>query len=193
VGHAIQDIRDLLLRKERALVLDVGCGTGCIGIALLHAFPQGTVQVVAIDVSPHAVQLAKDNADLVLGPKCSYYQVVLDSAQCFQTHQSFDIVVSNPPYIPLPDMRLLTPDVSQYEDSNALCGGHDGMDVIRQLIQRSHHWIKGTGMLWIEVDCSHPQKILHYVQHSIPSTHVQFLKSVPDLYGNDRFVKLKIR
>jgi release factor glutamine methyltransferase len=74
---------------------------------------------------------------------------------------NFDIVVSNPPYIPAIDMESLTMDVLKYESHEALCGGNDGLDIIRVIVQRLPEWMKGAKSrqkyCWLEVDDSHPR------------------------------------
>jgi release factor glutamine methyltransferase len=69
----------------------------------------------------------------------------------------FDIVVSNPPYIPAKDMDMLSKDVVGYESDRALCGGEDGLDIIRHIVHRLPEWTNGN--CWLEVDDSHPSLI----------------------------------
>ena len=172
-------------------VLDVGCGTGCIGISLLDRWWRrrrrtaltGTssipLQVHAIDNDPIAVETSLENARRILGPgavngmdpSSSYYstqRVALQDYHHIPNSHRFDLVVSNPPYIPLTDQNTLEPTVLKYESVTALFGGTDGMDVIRDAVRRLPTWcrttIEGTpgiqdpaaAICWMEVDPSHP-------------------------------------
>ena len=227
VDFVAQDIRDLLdHRHGKIRILDCGCGTGAIGIALAKQFPM-QVEVVAIDVSPEAVSLSLENASLVLGEEkvknnpdlyqafvCSAFDYTNEKKEGKDTSRGdltfydfgFDIVVSNPPYIPLDDMSTLTHDVVEYEDYNALCGGVDGMDVIRDIIHRLPEWCQENGnseskgdvqvsegtTCWMEVDTSHPSLMEEWLKSHSAKYNVEFLEGRKDLSGLDRFVKLKV-
>jgi len=216
-------------RKVR--VLDVGCGTGAIGIAIASRCPE-LVQVVALDVLPEAVELSNENACHFLsgfmedidGAKDgvgSLYQAILCSAEDFtnnRTHggvsaatniqqeyaMNFDIVVSNPPYIPMKDMRSLSKDVVGFESRDALCGGDDGLDVIRNIVHHLPEWLypagadqwrEGQRHCWMEVDDSHPSMLAQWLAPgSKESTRwgVEYCNSCKDFCGRDRFVKLEV-
>jgi methylase of polypeptide subunit release factors len=80
-------------------------------------------------------------------PDC--YTATLVSANDYKPEHPFDIVVSNPPYIPRKDMTYLTDDVTKYESDQALCGGDDGMDVIRTIIRRLPEWCNSEAVCWM--------------------------------------------
>ena len=104
------------------------------------------------------------------------------------------MIVSNPPYIPQQDMDTLTDDVIKYESQDALCGGEDGMNVIRDIIYRAHEWGHSGTVLWMEVDPTHPTLIQQWLSgeanegehdHST-GIGVKFVSTHKDLYGRDR-------
>lgn len=171
-------------------VLDVGAGTGCIGISLAKRLDH--VQVQAIDIEPVAIQVSQSNAKRVLGPDSeTKYHVQLASALDYHPTISnveyFDIIVSNPPYIPQRDMETLEPTVVQYESHDALCGGVDGMDVIRAILRNLVSWGRSGSICWMEVDPSQPPLI-----HREASEHgVEYISTIQDLSGRDRFVQLR--
>lgn len=144
--------------------LDVGCGTGAIGLALLLHLPAGS-RCVGIDTDPVAAAMAGRNAGR-LGLSGAYTNLhvgIADFPQRFPSlaRSGFDFVVSNPPYIPARDMPALEPEVARYEDEGALCGGEDGLDVIRQLMGVVPGLLRpreagGMGALWLECDDTHP-------------------------------------
>ncbi|KAL7504000.1 hypothetical protein ACHAXN_001715 [Cyclotella atomus] len=217
VDLVLDDVRRLKDERgsnhDRIRILDVGAGTGAIGIALANKYPNN-VEVVALDILPEAVELSNQNAVKFLRPKINdvagndvheMYQAILCSANDFtnaskqQYNMNFDIVVSNPPYIPTIDMESLTMDVLQYESHEALCGGIDGLDIIRDIVKRLPEWMKGSNSrqkyCWMEVDDSHPKLIEKWL---LPESDesirlgVEYCEGRQDLYGRERFVKLKV-
>ncbi|KAF5370599.1 hypothetical protein D9758_001923 [Tetrapyrgos nigripes] len=127
--HWAIQLADRIQNRPRRTLLDLGTGSGCISLLLTHLCP--ALSAHAVDVNPAAVELANENALL-----CS-----IDRFQAFQAdflHQDFpshpslsppyDILVSNPPYIPLAEYLTLSDDVKKYEDPRALLGGNSGLD-----------------------------------------------------------------
>lgn len=174
-------------------ILDVGCGTGVIGLALAEQLPDAFVQ--AIDIDPVAIETSLENAMIVLGNRdyaTSCYQATLCSAQDYDGgNHKFDIVVSNPPYIPKADMETLSRDVVEYESESALCGGDDGMDIVRVICEKLPTWCHPSGICWMEVDPTHPKLLKEWLDEN-PSIGVVFEDSYQDMFGNDRFVKLRV-
>ena len=187
--------------NQQVNILDIGCGTGVIGIALADTIPSS--KVCAIDIEPVAVATSLENAKLILGPSWEErYSAVKCSADNYSTADGgnngcFDIIVSNPPYIPRKDMKTLSPDVVQYESDQALCGGEDGMDVIRTIIHKwAREWGKRpTSTCWMEVDPSHPALLQSWLDQDEQRRDLGvFLEAThQDLSGRDRFVKLAFR
>jgi release factor glutamine methyltransferase len=181
-------------------ILDVGCGTGVIGLALAkQLFPNALVQ--AIDIDPVAIETSRENAQRILGEKglsssssssCYHYQATLCSAQDYRPDHPFDIVVSNPPYIPRADMDALSLDVIGYENDAALCGGEDGMDVIRIIVHQLRHWCNSGAVCWMEVDPTHPRLIDEWLSQESEMLGVAFEAAYHDMFGKDRFVKLRV-
>jgi release factor glutamine methyltransferase len=183
-------LRDAATTNEKFLrILDIGCGTGCIGIALADKLRHSMVH--AIDVDPVAIQTTLDNARRVLGEAAvatRRFQAELIAVEDFSADQQFDIIVSNPPYIPSADMETLDSTVIDYESTRALHGGHDGLDVIHVILSRLCRWMVNGGSCWMEVDPTHPALVEELVGNMPGLTFVQ---SVKDLNGKDRFVQLK--
>ncbi len=174
-------------------ILDVGCGTGVIGISLAEILDEA--QVEAIDVEPIAVQTSIENAQRVLKENSDCYQATLISANDYTTEQRFDVVVSNPPYIPRSDMDGLSEDVTRYESDTALCGGIDGMDVIKTIIEKLPQWCNRGAVCWMEVDPTHPKLIEEYLapkegENEDSDRPVRFESKHQDMFGKNRFVKL---
>jgi release factor glutamine methyltransferase len=110
-------------------ILDLGTGTGCLLLAALVAFPEAFG--VGIDLSPDAAQLARRNArDNGLGTRAGF----LAGDWAASIRGEFDLILSNPPYIPHADIAGLMPEVARYEPARALDGGADGLVAYRAIL-----------------------------------------------------------
>jgi len=130
------------------LALDLGTGSGCIALALAAEDP--FVRVTAVDVSAAAVELARHNAArLGLGGRLRILHSDLFAA--LPPEERFDLIVSNPPYIPAAEYEALEPNVRDYEPRLALHGGADGLDVYRRLVPEALGRLRAGGTLALEV------------------------------------------
>ncbi|XP_032218823.1 MTRF1L release factor glutamine methyltransferase isoform X2 [Nematostella vectensis] len=150
------------LKSSTFAFLDVGSGSGAICLSLLSENEKASG--VAIDVSPVAVKLTRLNAHRC-GMNCrlELYHCPIEYFQ-HPHEKKFDMIVSNPPYIPEHDMTLLQPEVASYEDRQALCGGKDGMDVIRQILAAAPQLLNRNGSIWLETDLTHPPLVRDWLE-----------------------------
>jgi release factor glutamine methyltransferase len=135
---------------EPPRVLDLCTGTGCIALSLLHEYPG--VQVVATDIDPAALALAQENATLMEAP----LTILLDDLATTlvadpTTHASFDIVVSNPPYVPTAELAALPDEVAAFEPHAALDGGPDGLHIFRRILEQAQLLLKPNALLACEL------------------------------------------
>ncbi len=128
--------------KTPKTVLDLGTGTGCIAITLQKEAPNS--QVTAVDASRDALKMAKKNA---LQHKSNIQ--FIESNWFEQLHKSYDLIVSNPPYIAQYDEHLRLGDLPA-EPISALASGIDGLDDIRHITKNAGAFLKPNGMLMIE-------------------------------------------
>jgi release factor glutamine methyltransferase len=109
-------------------ILDLGTGTGCLLLSLLKELPNASG--TGVDMSEDALKIAKNNAlELGLQGRATFMQ----SNWCDHIEQKFDIIISNPPYIPTKTIDSLAPEVAHFEPKLALDGGEDGLDCYREL------------------------------------------------------------
>lgn len=200
--------------RERPLrLLDVGCGSGAIGLALLQQLPHA--RCVAIDLNAEAIALATENAQQC-GLDARFTAIhVPDGIEGFALAASgaaanhggeeggdddrFDVVVSNPPYIPAADMAGLAPEVREHEDRQALCGGADGADVVRLVLQAAPRLLRACGprAVWLEVDPSHPALLRKWLESPAAASDagaampMRLVQVHDDLNGLERFCHLE--
>ena len=137
-------------------LVDFGIGTGCLLLALLHELPAATG--LGIDASEAALGVARDNAAaLGLGPRAAFRHGNWDDG----VEQEFDIVVSNPPYIPSREIDTLQPEVARYEPRLALDGGTDGLVAYRRLAPGAARLLASRGLAAFEVGIGQSDAVAH--------------------------------
>lgn len=132
------------METPRPAALDVGTGTGCLAISMALQVPRA--QVTAVDLSPAALSLARENAQR-LGAKVDFRESDLFTAL---PGQRFHLIVSNPPYIPTGELPGLQPEVQQ-DPVLALDGGPDGLRIYRRLIPGAWAHLDSGGALLLEI------------------------------------------
>ena len=167
------------------LICDVGTGSGCIAVALLHE--TSVAHAIALDISEAAIRVAKDNAvHNSVDDRISF--IVSD---CFQSFfagvQPFDVIVSNPPYVSDRAIQGLQREVRNYEPHLALTAGGDGLSIIRRLLNEAPDFLKPRGHLLIEIGFDQGEAI----QRLIDSSRLKLLDIHPDLQGIPRIVALQ--
>jgi len=135
----------LARRPEARSVLDIGTGSGCIAVALARHLPGAAV--TAIDISPAALAVAHRNAER----NGVVIEFLAGSLLEPVAGRRFDLIVSNPPYIPAADIDRLEPEVRDFDPRDALDGGPDGLDVFRSLIPAAPGHLNPAGWLLVEV------------------------------------------
>lgn len=136
--------------RKSLLVADLCTGSGCIACSLAYEHPD--VRVIATDVAPEAVALAKENAEaLGLADRVAVLQCSLGSGIGEKRMGTFDAVVSNPPYVPTTVMAGIPREVADFEPTLALDGGADGLDLFRPLAQWAARALKPGGVLACEL------------------------------------------
>jgi release factor glutamine methyltransferase len=134
-------------RKHEALrIADLGTGTGAILLALLHEWPNATG--LGTDIDQSAIDTAYANAR-ALGLASRAQFRLADFAQ--DLGETFDLVVSNPPYIPTRDIAALEREVRDHDPFRALDGGADGLDAYRAIARRAPHLLRADGVLIVEI------------------------------------------
>ena len=148
-------------KNKKINILDIGTGSGCILLSILKElnFSRG----IGIDISPKAVLTAEANSkNLKLSYRSKFKVVDLDKFNIGK----YDLIVSNPPYIPSRDIKNLSKDIINYEPLTALDGGIDGLDLIKKVIYKSNHLLKRMGMLALEVGHNQYRRALSILRYN---------------------------
>ena len=127
-------------------ILDIGTGSGCIAIACAKAFPGAKVD--AVDVSPHALEVARRNVDR--HGVAARVDLLLGDVFEPVPGRRYDLIVANPPYVSDEEMRALPPEYL-HEPELALRAGHDGLDVVRRILAGAADHLAPGGVLFVEV------------------------------------------
>lgn len=174
-GHAADFLRG---RPGELAALDYGAGSGAIGLWLAHHLP--SLKVTAAEISARALACAKENAEaLKLGGRMKFVK----AGTLSPLRGPYDIIVSNPPYIPSGVIPGLAPEVLS-EPKVALDGGGDGLDIARMLARLSPARLKKGGALLLELGGGQPLKLLAEMPDKIWTEK----KTFRDICGIERFL-----
>lgn len=168
--------------KQLTTILDLGTGSGCIAVTLAKLLPNANV--VGVDSSPKALKVARKNAKRhQVANRCQF--ILGDLFQKLTTktprHQEFNLIISNPPYIPTKEIETLQPEVRDWEPRQALDGGKDGLKYIRQLLSESSRHLKSHGLLIFEFGCGQADDIMNSAEKSYNNITI-----IKDLSGHPR-------
>ena len=167
--------------EEEGSVLDLCTGSGAIAIAVKKELEKRGVaaKVTATDISDDALALAKENAE------ANDADILFIKSDLFNRIRGrFDVIVTNPPYIPTADLENLQKEVRDYEPKLALDGGEDGLDYYRRIAADAPKYLNRGGVLIMEVGIGEAQEIVRMFRSN---TYAMIVK---DFNGIDRYVKI---
>jgi len=179
VENAIRILRD----EENPAFCEVGVGSGCISVSILHEVKTSTA--TSLDISEKALEIARLNAENNgvsnrLELKISDVFEALDAK-----NEKFALIVSNPPYIPLEEVETLQPEVRNFDPVSALTDGSgDGLSIIEKIVKQSPRFLKSGGFLLLEIGFNQARK----VRGMFSPEMWQSAEILPDLQGIPRTV-----
>jgi len=168
-----------------AEILDLGTGSGCIAVSLAKFLPNSKIS--ALDISMEALKLAQYNASLNnVSDKISFMHSDL-FAQYAMRNTQYDIIVSNPPYIPTSEIDTLQPEI-KYEPRIALDGGKDGLDFYRKIISQAPVYLREGSFLIMEIGFNQAAGVKNIFQNS---GNFEIIEVVRDYNNIDRVIVAK--
>jgi len=185
----IDQLKQLKQNSNNPLtILDLCSGSGCIGLAIAHAFPQ--VHVYAADISPHAIALGTKNAEHNNITNITF--ITSDLFTQLPKNVLFDLIVTNPPYIPSDQWQELDLSVTKWEDPNALIADDFGLKIIKQIINQAKKQIQPNAQFLqhnipqfvIEIDYPQAEIVIELLKHA----GFVDVKSKKDLEGKERII-----
>jgi release factor glutamine methyltransferase len=194
VERAIAWLRRPEHGNQELTVMDVGTGSGCIAISLAVNMPE--LQIIATDISPSALIVARRNAEKFKVTDRIYFSV----ADLFPNSvspdprlpdsllpNSFSLIVTNPPYIPTKILHKTA--VYGHEPTLGLDGGSDGLALVRRILAEAPKRLIPGGLLLMEIEASAGPAVLSLAEDAFPKARIQLLK---DLAGRDRLLEVQV-
>ena len=175
----IEQVLKIYSKKSKAQVLDIGTGSGCIILSIIKERPNfyGT----GIDISKKSINVSKFNTkQLNLTSRVKFFHSCIDNFIIGK----YDLIVSNPPYIELSNLKYLDKDIVNFEPKLALNGGCDGFSNIRKVINKASILIKRKGKLILEIGFNQREKVMSLLENK--GFYID--KVIKDYAGNDRCV-----
>jgi len=164
-------------------ILDIGTGSGAIALSLVS---EGTAaSAVGLDISGAALEQARENrAGAGLARAVDLRSCGANPYDALLPGESFDAIISNPPYITQADLEGLAAEVRLHDPHVALVGGADGLDVVRTVIRGAHEKLRTGGALFLEIGAAQGDAIRGILRSSAPWAVIDIRR---DLTGRDRF------
>lgn len=176
-----EELVDIIIKSEKSnfkkSILDIGTGSGCIAVTLSNHL---TSNVIGIDVSKAAIDVAIKNNTLTSN-KVSF---ITSKIEDYIPEEPFDLIVSNPPYIPKLDEDKVDKNVLIYEPHNALFVDSDPIYFYKIILEFSKKHLKKNGIIYFEIN----QNYVELIKNLLKETNFEVVK---DFYGNKRFVIVK--
>lgn len=177
----VDEILKLDYKKDK--ILDIGCGSGAISLALADNLRKS--QIYGIDISKEAINLSKRNKEKLNLKNVKFYESDIFSNV---KEKNFDIIVSNPPYIDDADMKTLEKELS-FEPQNALYGGKDGLFFYREIIENSLDYLSEKGVMAFEIGYNQ----MEIISNLLIKKGFEILLQKKDFAGFDRIIIAKRR
>lgn len=185
-------MQDKNKNKENINILDIGTGSGAISIALAKELENS--QIIGLDISQDAIDLANENKELNQVENINF--LVSDLFKIFEDDvveknknlvNKFDVIISNPPYISKAEYETLMPEVKKYEPKNALTDLGDGLFFYEKISETSDKYLKDNGFLVYEIGYNQAKEVSNILEKN----NFSVLSVIKDYGGNNRVIIAK--
>ncbi len=178
--HLVEEVLKRAAQFPHPRIIDIGTGSGCIAVALAAHLPHAAI--TAIDLSAEALTVACENA--ALNGVADRIRFLQGDLLAPVASEQFELIVSNPPYVPEIDRETLSVEVREHEPALALFAGPDGLDIYRRIIPAAHAALVPGG--WLLVEIGYGQEAA--VRALLTAAGFQSIEVHPDLQGIPRVV-----
>ena len=170
---------EMITKARFNSLLDVGTGSGCIAISVKKK--RHEILVDAIDISEKAIQTARSNAEQNKTKVSFFVSDVFKNVK-----KNYDVIVSNPPYIPLNEYEELSPEIINFEPKNALIAEEDGMYFYKKILNEAKEYLTDNGVIYFEIGYNLAERIKEAaIQNGFDKIEV-----FKDLNGFDRIMRI---
>lgn len=174
--------------KNKIDILDIGVGSGCISCALAKKLENKDVEILGVDISSDAIITALDNVNSLNLER----KVILRKSDLFskiRNNEKFDLIISNPPYIPTNQKNELQYEVKNFEPELALFTKDiDGIEFYEKIIKNAPKFLKRDGFIAFEAGINQAQKIRELLKKDFKDIQI-----IPDLAGIERVILAKLK
>ncbi|CAN5686943.1 peptide chain release factor N(5)-glutamine methyltransferase [soil metagenome] len=181
----VENAIEILRGKENPTFCEIGIGSGCISVSILHEVK--TASAIGLDISENTLEIARENS--VTHNVLNRLDLKISDVFEVLKNEKFDLIVSNPPYIASENIETLQVEVRCFEPLTALTDGKDGLSIIKKIINDAPKFLKPHGFLLIEIGFNQADKVKSFFSSNV----WQKIEMLPDLQGIPRIVKAKIR
>lgn len=171
-------------RDKKLNILELGSGSGCLIITLLKQYQ--SAMGLAIDISDKALEICQKNS-VSQGVKNRLRLLNSDLFDKLNPIEKFDLIISNPPYIPSAEIDSLAREVKIHEPRIALDGGDDGLNFYRRIAAKSKNFLQRDGLIILEIGCGQEDLVIEIFRKN----NFIFIESKPDLSGIIRVLSFK--
>lgn len=161
----IEEIINSIKNEDKIKILDIGTGSGNIALALAKNLPNA--EIIGIDISEDAIQLAKNNAELTdLTSRVKFSKFDIFDYEESNVKEQFDIIVSNPPYVSDEEYTTLQKEIVEYEPSIAITDNSDGYKFYEYITNLSKALLKKGGSLYYEIGKGQSEKVMNIMEQN---------------------------
>jgi len=180
----VESAIEILQNKENSRFLEIGVGSGCISVSILYQ--NRTATATGLDISENALQIALRNAQT--HKVSERLKLKISDVFAELEAEKFDLIVSNPPYIPSEDFDELQLEVRDFEPQIALTDGKDGLSIVEKIIKDAPKFLKSEGFLLMEIGIDQSNAVREMFSTEIWN-HVEFIN---DLQNIPRMLKARL-
>ena len=179
-----QALKILNHTKKSCNVFEPGTGSGAIIISIAKEIPDNNYY--ANDCSFDALDIAEKNAKKIFAKTITFF--CADWFSSLSANAQFDLIISNPPYIPSQDIAKLAPEIRKYEPLRALDGGKDGLDCFKDILKKAYKYLVPKGVILLETGFDQKKELINIVNQYSQYKSVEFIK---DFAGHNRVALIK--